>query len=138
MIYKRTELVGLASAPSNDGVARNGATLSLELVGNNGISVEAVSTITTSLVTATFKPQVSRNGTDWYLLKMANNASNVATAAGTGSPVTTRLALAIPTDGIFGWNYFRVVATLAGATTVTADVTSVTYRYVQVGGLVDR
>ena len=138
MIYKRTELVGLASAPSNDGVARNGATLSLELVGNNGISVEAVSTITTALVAATFKPQVSRNASTWFDLKLPNNASNVATATGTGSPVTTRLALAIPTDGLFGWNYFRVVATLAGDTTVTADVTSVTYRYVQVGGLEGR
>jgi hypothetical protein len=138
MIYKRTELVGLASATSTNGTAREGATLSLELVGNNGISVEAVSTITTALVAATFRPQVSRNGTTWFDLKSANNASNVATAAGTGTPVTTRLALAIPTDGIFGWNYFRVVATLAGDTTVTADVTSVTYRYVQVGGLEGR
>lgn len=138
MIYKRTELIGLASATSADGVARNGATLSLELVGNNGISVQAVSTITTLLVAATFKPQVSRDGTTWFDLKPSNNASNVATPLGTGAPVTTRLALAIPADGLFGWNYFRVVATLAGDTTVPADVTAVTYRYVQVGGLTGR
>lgn len=135
MIYKRTELVGLASATSANGTARDGARLSLELVGNNGISVQAVAAITTASVVATFRPQVSRNGTDWFDLKSANNASNVTTAAGTGTEVVTNLALAIPVDGLFGWNYFRVVATLSGAATASADVTAVTYRYVQVGGL---
>lgn len=134
-IYKRLNIVGLASATSANGSERTGATLALDRVGNGGLSVLAVSTIETSSVVATFKPQVSLDGTTWYDVKLPNNASNVSTAAGTGSPVTTRLALAIPEGGLFGWTYFRCNATLSGAATASADVTQVSYVGVGVGGI---
>jgi len=134
-IYKRFNIAGLASATSANGTEREGATLALDRVGNGGLSVLAVSAITTASVVATFKPQVSLDGTTWYDVKLPNNASNVSTAAGTGSAVTTRLALAIPEGGLFGWAYFRCNATLSGAATAGADTTQVSYIGVGVGGI---
>jgi hypothetical protein len=135
MIYSRNPgIVALAEATSANGAARNGATLPVEKVGNAGLLVACVAKITTASVVATFKAQVSDDGTVWYDLKLPNNASNVSTAAGTGTEVITRVALDIP-PSIFGMKLFRVVATLSGAATASADVTSAAYRFVNPGGL---
>lgn len=134
-IYKRTSLAALASATSTNGTDRNGTSLSLELADVRTLSVQAQANITTSLVVATFKLQVSMDNSTFFDLKLPNNAANVATAAGTGSEVVTRVALPALGEALGGWMYFRCVATLSGAATAAADLTAVTYRYVQPGGI---
>lgn len=126
--------VGLASATSANGTARNGATLDLSRVEPGTLVAVCQSSITTSSVVCTFKAQVSFDASTWYDLKSINNAANVATAAGTGSNVDTLLALEIPASAS-GWKFFRMVATLSGAATAAPDVTVVTYRWLKWGTL---
>jgi hypothetical protein len=133
-IYGRKFINALAAATSANGTVRNGTAIALDGVQPVTLSVACTAAITTSSVVATFTPQVSMDGTTWFDIKLPNNASNVTTAAGTGSPVTTTVALIIP-DSIHGWMQFRVNALLSGASTGAADQTTVTYRYVQPGGL---
>lgn len=133
-IYKRTSAVGLAAATSANGTARNGASLATDLVHPDQLVMECTSAITTSSVVATFAVQVSMDATTWYTLKLPNNAANVATAAGTGVEVVTTLALTVP-SGYQAYKFVRGVATLSGAATAGADTTTVTYRYIQMGGL---
>lgn len=129
-------MAGLASATSNNGTARTGAVLDLRKVEPGSVVVFCHSAITTSSVVATFKLQVCDDadpstGT-WYDLKLPNNAANVATAAGTGSNVDTYVALGGGTiSGAVHW--FRAVATLSGASTNSADVTEVAYKYLRFG-----
>lgn len=133
-IYKRSSQVGLASATSANGTARDGAALTTELVHPGMLSAYCSGSIDTSSVIATYKIQVSVDGTTYVDLKMPNNAANVATAAGTGSTVAHVFVLEVPLC-VHAYPYFRVVATLSGASTAAADVTSVTYRYIQPGGV---
>lgn len=128
-IYKRTSLAALALATSANGTARNGSTLALDNVQFGTLSVAAHCELSTSSVVATFKAQVSMDGTNWSDLKTISNAANVATGTDTED-----LALIVP-DGVHGWMFFRVVATLSGAATGASDKTSVTYRWVQPGGM---
>jgi hypothetical protein len=118
---------GLALATSANGVVREGAAIPLGHHAPGSLVVEAESRITTSGVNATFRPQVSMDGIEWYDVRASNNAALVATANGTGSEVITRLALAMP--DVSGWRWFRCNAVLAGATTAAADRTRVLYRY---------
>jgi hypothetical protein len=73
--------------------------------------------------------QVSTDNSTWLNLKPMNNAANVATAAGTGSDVTTTVGLVL--GGPFPFRYARAVITTAGATAhATADKLAVSYNYV--------
>ena len=131
---QRSQFVGLSLATSANGSARTGATLNIDFSAPGALLVLATSEITTSLVAATFTMQVSNDGTTWYDVKLPNNAAAVAPAAGTGSPVTTNLALTVPAS-VYAAKLFRCNAVLAGAVTVSADKTSVTYQYVPQGKL---
>lgn len=133
-IYKRSLLAALASATSANGTARNGTALTTELVHPGMLSALCVGSIDTSSVIATYKIQVSLDNTTFHDLKLPNNAANVATAAGTGSTVAHSFVLEVPLC-VHTFPYFRVVATLSGAATAAADVTAVTYRYIQPGGV---
>lgn len=128
-IYKKTNTVGLASATSANGTARNGASLSLEMCDVRTLCCQCTVTIVTGSVVCTWKPQVSWDGTTWYDVKLPNNAAAVTSTA------DATLAFMIPTECIAAWNFFRMVATLSGASTAAGDLTEVTYRYVQPGGL---
>ena len=132
-IYRRTNATGLALATSANGTTRNGAALSMELVHPMTLLVECISEITTVAVAATFTPQVSADNTTYFDLKAVNNVANVATPVGTGVAVTTRLALQIDVPHVY--KFFRCNAVLAGAATIAADKTSVTYRYIQPEGI---
>lgn len=122
-------VVGLASATSANGTARNGAALPLALAQPGSVSARVAGSITTSSVIATYKWQVTDDtGGTWYDMKLPNNAANVATSAGTGSVVAHSLCLELPFCAM-GWKYARLVATLSGAATDPADVTAVDYRY---------
>jgi hypothetical protein len=133
-ICKRDSVVALASATSANGTARNGTTLTVERIQPGTLMVECVGNVKTSSVVATYKVQVSQDNTTWVDLKLPNNASNVATDAGTGSDVAHSFSLTVPL-GIHAYLYVRGVATLSGASTAAADVTAVTYYFIQPGGL---
>ena len=77
---------------------------------------------------------VSNDTSTWYDVKLNNNAANVTTAAGTGSAVSTELALTVP-PSVYAMKYIRCNAVLTGASTNSADKTSVTYVYVPQGKL---
>lgn len=131
---QRSQFTGLSLATSANGTVRNGATLNLDFSAPGALLVLASSEITTSSVAATFAMQVSNDGTTWYDVKLPSNTSNVATAAGTGAPVATTLALTVP-SGVYAAKLFRCNAVLAGAATAAADKTSVVYQYVPQGKL---
>ena len=110
---------GLASATSANGVARNGTSVSLATMAAGSLSIAAQATIVTSSVVATFKPQVSLDNSTWFDVKLSNNAANVTLAA-SGS-------LALQLGDLSGWKFFRIVATLSGASTAAGDLTQVNY-----------
>ena len=121
----QTAQVGLASATSANGVARNGISITLATVAAGSLSIAAQATIVTGSVVATYKPQVSLDNSTWYDVKLSNNAANVTlTASG---------ALALQLMDLSGWKFFRVVATLSGATTAAGDLTQVDYVYRKFG-----
>ena len=124
----RKDATGLASSTSANGTTREGASLQTDHIGAEGLVVDCIATITTSSVTATFTPQVSNDGTNWYNWKQPQAPAQVVVATGTGSPVTTRTALTIDAS-VRAFVYFRCNALLGGASTDPADVTQVTYRW---------
>lgn len=128
----QVSLTALASATSADGTARNGTTLPLAGVKPGSLAIDITSAITTSSVAATFKVQASSDASTWRDV-YTTAAVSVASAAGTGSPVTTNRAILVPGDALSSYAYARVVATLAGAATAGADVTSATYRFRRYG-----
>jgi hypothetical protein len=121
----QTAQVGLASATSANGVARNGTSISLATVAAGSLSIAAQATIVTGSVVATYKPQVSLDNSTWFDVKLSNNAANVTlTASG---------ALALQLMDLSGWKFFRCVATLSGAATAAGDLTQVDYVYRKFG-----
>ena len=134
-MLNRPTVLALALTTSASGVAREGATLNTEPTSAGTISVFCSAAITTASVLATFKLQVSDDGTNWYDLS-GGTSSNVsfATAAGTGTEVITSKVLMFDV-AVISWVQCRVVATLSGATPVSADKTTATYHYVSRGKL---
>lgn len=129
----RTPFVALTSATSVNGTARYGTALTAEFANPGQVAVVCSASITTSSVLATFKLQVSVDGTTYVDLS-GGTASNVtfATAGGTGTEVVTTKVLMFDPATI-AFQFLRVVATLSGAATNTADVTSATMYYVPAG-----
>jgi len=115
----RTSQVGLASATSANGTARNGNALPLELVAAGSLSVACTATIVTGSVVATFKPQVSNDNANWYDVRLSNSAALVT--------VSASHTLALQMADLSGWKFFRMVATLSGAATAAGDLTQVDY-----------
>lgn len=134
-MLNRPTVLALVLDTSPNGTARNGATLNTEPTSAGTISVFCSASITTASVLATFKLQVSDDGTNWYDLA-GGTSSNVsfATAAGTGTEVITSKVLTFDV-AVISWVQCRVVATLSGASTVSADKTTATYHYVSRGKL---
>lgn len=132
--YKQTSFVSLASATSANGTARNGTAFATNLIHPGCVLMECVGTITTASVVATYKLQASVDNTNWVDVKSINNAAAVTIAGGGGSPLAHAVALEVP-SGVMAYQYLRGVATLSGASTDPADLTSVKFRYVQPGGV---
>jgi hypothetical protein len=85
--------------------------------------------VNTSSLTLTPKWQGSHDGTNWEDLFQPNSAANVATAAGTGSDVTTARSLVLP---VVPYLYTRVVFVTGGATAHAAnDTTAVSYHWLE-------
>ncbi len=127
-------IAALASATSANGTARNGTALASNFADPGSILVECTTAITTASVLATFKLQSSYDGTTYFDLSGTADQSTWASDAGTGSPVTTRKVLSFPIAA-HAHRWVRVVATLSGASTAGADVTSATMVYCPLGRL---
>jgi len=110
---------------SGSGATRNGNLLPLQQVAAGSLSVLVSTTIVTGSLVATFKPQVSLDATNWYDVKPSNNAAFVTFTA-TGSA-------ALQLTDLTGWKFFRVQATLTGASVAAGDLTGATYVYRKFG-----
>lgn len=132
--YKQTSFTSLASATSANGTARTGSPLPTEQIHPGCVIMECVGSITTASVVATYKLQASTDNSTWVDVKTINNAAPVTIAGGGGSPLAHSVALEVPV-GVMAYRYLRGHATLSGASTAGADVTSVVFRYVQPGGV---
>jgi len=77
--------------------------------------------------------QVSKNGTTWYDAKPTNNAATVVAVTGTGSPVSTTIAVSAP-DAVYGFPFSRcsVISRVAAAVDAN-DQYSVEYEYLKRG-----
>lgn len=124
------QLASLPTLTSLNGTARNGTAVVLNVVHPGTLSALCIGSTKTASVVATYKWQVSMDGSTYYDLKPMNNAASVTTSAGTGSDVAYAFVLDCPVSAC-GWKYIRPVATLSGASTAAEDVTSVTVRWLQ-------
>lgn len=86
--------------------------------------------VKTTSLTMTPSWQYSQdNAVTWKDIKAINNAANVATAAGTGTLVTTTVTVHLPDAATFP--LVRAIITTAGATAhATDDVLAIKYHYV--------
>lgn len=94
------------------------------------LSALASMNITESGLTLTGKWQVSADGSTWIDATVANGATNVALATGTGSIVLTKRSVAAP-DTVYGWSKARFVLTSGAAAGGGAgvDEASISYNY---------
>ncbi len=131
----RIPYVALASATSANGTARNGTALTTEFAAPGTIAVVCSADVKTSSVLATFKLQISVDGTTFVDLSGGTSSPiTFATASGTGSTVTTTKVLSFDIAA-HAFVQCRVVATLSGAATAADDLTSATMYYVPFGKL---
>lgn len=94
------------------------------------LAAKIVMIVKTSSLTMTPSFQGSVDNVTWEDLFPMNSAANVATAAGTGSAVTTSRTIVLPMPAPY--RYMRAVVKTAGATAViTDDFYSVLYHYVE-------
>jgi hypothetical protein len=96
----------------------------------DGTALVALATmvVNTSTLTLTPKIQGSLDGSTWVDVFSTNSAANVATAAGTGSNVTTTRALLIPKCA---FRFVRCVFVTGGTTAHAAnDTYALSYNWV--------
>jgi hypothetical protein len=131
----RIPYVALATLNTTNGTARNGTAFVTEFAAPGAIAVVCSADVKTASVLATFKLQVSVDGTTFVDLSGgASSSISFATAAGTGTTVTTTKVLTFDIAA-HAFVQCRVVATLSGATTNIDDTTSATMYYVPAGKL---
>lgn len=123
-------VTSLSTATSANGTARNGTSVAPGFFDPGSCMFLCTSAVTTASVVATFKLQVTFDGSTWFDVTGATWSS----AAGTGAAVTTRQSLTVPSS-VHAAKFVRVVATLAGAATAGADTTGVTCVYNPIGRL---
>jgi hypothetical protein len=98
------------------------------------LSAHIEMSVKTSTLTETPSWQVSDDNTNWYDVKVSNNAANVATAAGTGATVTTKVDLQAPAS-VHGHKYARAIVTTAvGVGDGVNDAYLINYAWLQDGG----
>lgn len=84
-------------------------------------------TLNTASLTATFKWQVSNDGTTW--VDVTNGSQNAAgVSVGTGSIAALSRAFEAP-QAVYGWRKARIAFTTGGATGGVADAYSLGYCY---------
>lgn len=131
----RIPFAQLSSATSANGTARPGTAFTTEWASPGTIAVLCSADVKTSSVVATFKLQVSVDGTTFVDLSGGTSSPiTFATSAGTGTTVTTTKVLTFDIAA-HAFVQCRVVATLSGAATGAEDLTSATLYYVPAGKL---
>ena len=131
----RIPYVELATLNTPNGTARSGTAFTTEWASPGTIAVVCSADVKTSSVVATFKLQVSVDGTTFVDLSGGTSSnSTFATAAGTGTEVVTTKVLTFDIAA-HAFVQCRVVATLSGAGTNTPDTTAATLYYVPAGKL---
>lgn len=109
----------------------NGSTCPMNMVFPGTLSAKVRMDVKTSSLTMTPSWQVSQDASTWINVKTMNNAAQVATAAGTGSTVSTTVNLDGPAS-LSGWKYARAIVTTAGATADgVADGYACSYSWMQ-------
>lgn len=96
-----------------------------------GTTMVAKVTMVVNTTSLTLAPQWqgSNDGTNWENLYQPNSAANVATAAGTGSNVTTARSIMLP---VLPYKYVRMTWLTAGATAhATNDTVAVSYHWIE-------
>lgn len=131
----RIPYVALATLNTTNGTARYGTALTTEFAAPGTIAVVCTADVKTSSVLATFKLQVSVDGTTFVDLSGGTSSPiTFATASGTGTTVTTTKVLSFDIAA-HAFVQCRVVATLSGASTNIEDTTAATMYYVPFGKL---
>lgn len=134
-MIQRIPYEALTNITSAQNVARNGNPLVTLQAAPGAIAVVCSASITTAAVLATFKLQASPDGVTFYDISGGTNSPIVfSTAAGTGSEVVTTKILTFDIAA-HAFSHVRVVATLTGAATASADKTRATMFYVPAGKL---
>lgn len=130
---RRNGTVGTRASSAITAVAAGtdvtGTAVSTSNMANDGaMFAEIAMGVKTSSLTMTPSFDVSVDNSTWLPYKQTNNAANVATAAGTGSLVTTTVVIALPNAK--AWPYVRAKITTAGATAhATDDVLAIKYHW---------
>lgn len=120
-------LAATATGAVAAGTAKAGNTLPCDGIDLRTVAADVSMVVQTSSLTLTPSWQVSDDNSTWKDLFAQNSAANVATAAGTGSPVTTARTIAFPGTAA---RYVRAIVTTAGATAgATVDTYAISYRY---------
>lgn len=105
-----------------------GNTLPCDGIKLTSLGADVTMVVKTSSLTLTPSWQISDDGSTWKDLFALNSIANIATAAGTGSNVTTARTLSFPGTAA---RYVRAVVTTGGATAgATVDTYAISYRYV--------
>lgn len=110
-----------------------GATLAMNSVMVGTLSALVYMQAKVNTMTLEAQWQVSNDGTTWYDAKPANNAATVVAVTGTGSNVSTTIAVSAP-DAVYGYAYSRcsVISRVASAAD-TNDEYNVSYNYLKRG-----
>ena len=112
---------------SGSAASRTSSTLMLDNMAPGSLALTVSATIVTGSLVATFKPQVSLDNSTWFDVKPSNNAAYVTiTATGTA---------ALQLADLTGFKFFRVVATLTGASPAAGDLTQVSAVYRKFGSM---
>jgi len=112
-----------------------GNTVLMNNVMPGTLSAKIVMAVKTSSMTMTPSWQVSEDNSTWVNAKGFNNPAYVATAAGTGSTVTTTIQL-MGDMALSGHRYVRaIVTTASGTADGVADAYSCSYSWIQNEGL---
>ena len=128
MALQRIAAPSLPVLQSSNGVKRTGVPLQSDVYQIGTLILDCSCTIVTGSVAATFGVEGSVDGTTFVAIKDITSIASVTLTA-TGS-----VALAVPMAA-YSFQQIRAVATLAGATTVAGDTTTVTSRYIPRGKL---
>ncbi len=129
--YNQKDTGTVATTAVAAGTVIAGNTLIIEKTKpGSSVAAHFIMKVNTMSLTMTPSFQGSIDGTNWVNLFMMNSAANVATAAGTGSDVTTTRVLLTPSGVPF--RFLRGVITTGGATAhASADTYSIKYHYVE-------
>jgi hypothetical protein len=94
--YSTATSITAVAAASTVGTAAGNKILTKDIMPGAGVVAKCTMLVNTTSLTLTPKWQGSQDASSWEDIFTINSAANVATAAGTGSDVTTTRSLYLP------------------------------------------